>query len=397
MGSRTPAQRMRKNEAFGAASGTPVLTRIGRAVIVLNVMRLLVRTDPYCQSQMPAGTLRDPKPELVVAARPKAGARPSVESRSPPDAPCHRRRRAAARPGRPAGAAGSAHHRPAPAHRCPAARRRRGVRRYRPGDHRAGRQPQPAAAAVRRARLRCWRPRPRAATRAGRGRQRAGQPGAGAAGGLLVAGDDHRRQRRRVPRPPCRHQRRARRGPSRRRQPRRPAPTCATRSARTQRASVSGIAFSYRILIADLLSYRESVARSGAPTELADQIRAAAALSRAAEALGQQQAAVLRAVAARRADPRAPAGDHRDADQLRRGHGPVQRPRAGRVAQLVRAGQHRRAGHRRAAAAGPGQPGPSRPAVRPRHQRLDQRDVRLVGPAVRGPAEGRRRDRGQGR
>ncbi|MEV4514327.1 nitrate- and nitrite sensing domain-containing protein [Dactylosporangium sp. NPDC049525] len=64
------------------------------------------------------------------------------------------------------------------------------------------------------------------------------------------------------------------------------------------RASVSGIAFSYRILIADLLSYRESVARSGAPTELADQIRAAAALSRAAEALGQQQAAVLRAVAA---------------------------------------------------------------------------------------------------
>ena len=64
------------------------------------------------------------------------------------------------------------------------------------------------------------------------------------------------------------------------------------------RASVSGIAFSYRILIADLLSYRESVARSGAPAELADQIRAAAALSRAAEALGQQQAAVLRAYAA---------------------------------------------------------------------------------------------------
>ncbi|MFF5232236.1 nitrate- and nitrite sensing domain-containing protein [Dactylosporangium sp. NPDC000521] len=69
------------------------------------------------------------------------------------------------------------------------------------------------------------------------------------------------------------------------------------------RASVSGIAFSYRILIADLLSYRESVARSGAPTELADQIRAAAALSRAAEALGQQQAAVLRAVAATELTP----------------------------------------------------------------------------------------------
>lgn len=65
-----------------------------------------------------------------------------------------------------------------------------------------------------------------------------------------------------------------------------------------KRASVSGVAFSYRILIADLLSYRESVARSGAPADLADQIRAAAALSRAAESLGQQQAAVLRAVAA---------------------------------------------------------------------------------------------------
>jgi signal transduction histidine kinase len=65
-----------------------------------------------------------------------------------------------------------------------------------------------------------------------------------------------------------------------------------------QRASVSAVAFSYRILIADLLTYRESVARSGAPTDLADQIRASAALSRAAESLGQQQVAVLRAVAA---------------------------------------------------------------------------------------------------
>ncbi|MFG2039178.1 nitrate- and nitrite sensing domain-containing protein [Dactylosporangium sp. NPDC048998] len=65
-----------------------------------------------------------------------------------------------------------------------------------------------------------------------------------------------------------------------------------------KRASVSAIAFSYRIVIADLLAYRESVARSGAPTDLADEIRAAAALSRAAEAVGQQQAAVLRAIAA---------------------------------------------------------------------------------------------------
>ncbi|GAA0744887.1 sensor histidine kinase [Dactylosporangium roseum] len=69
------------------------------------------------------------------------------------------------------------------------------------------------------------------------------------------------------------------------------------------RASVSAIAFSYRILVADLLSYRESVARSGAPTDLADEIRAAAALSRAAEALGQQQVAVLRAVAANELTP----------------------------------------------------------------------------------------------
>ncbi|MET7392129.1 nitrate- and nitrite sensing domain-containing protein [Dactylosporangium sp. NPDC005572] len=60
--------------------------------------------------------------------------------------------------------------------------------------------------------------------------------------------------------------------------------------------TVSGLAFTYRILIADLLTFRESVARSGAPTDLADEIRAAAALSRAAESLGQQQVAVLRAL-----------------------------------------------------------------------------------------------------
>ncbi|WP_432987728.1 sensor histidine kinase [Dactylosporangium sp. CA-233914] len=70
-----------------------------------------------------------------------------------------------------------------------------------------------------------------------------------------------------------------------------------------KQASVSAVAFSYRILIADLLDYRESVARSGAPTDLADEIRAAAALSRAAEAVGQQQAAVLRAIAARELTP----------------------------------------------------------------------------------------------
>ncbi|WP_432828191.1 sensor histidine kinase [Dactylosporangium sp. CA-092794] len=70
-----------------------------------------------------------------------------------------------------------------------------------------------------------------------------------------------------------------------------------------KRASVSAVAFGYRILIADLLAYRESVARSGAPTDLADEIRAAAALSRASEAIGQQQAAVLRALAAGQLTP----------------------------------------------------------------------------------------------
>ncbi|MER7009401.1 nitrate- and nitrite sensing domain-containing protein [Dactylosporangium sp. NPDC000555] len=70
-----------------------------------------------------------------------------------------------------------------------------------------------------------------------------------------------------------------------------------------KRASVTAVAFSYRIVIADLLAYRESVARSGAPTDLADEIRAAAALSRAAEAVGQQQAAVLRAIAAGQLTP----------------------------------------------------------------------------------------------
>jgi signal transduction histidine kinase len=68
-------------------------------------------------------------------------------------------------------------------------------------------------------------------------------------------------------------------------------------------ASVSATAFSYRIIVADLLAFRESTAQ-GAPTpEIADDLRATAALSKAMEALGQQQVHVLRAVAGGRLTP----------------------------------------------------------------------------------------------
>lgn len=68
------------------------------------------------------------------------------------------------------------------------------------------------------------------------------------------------------------------------------------KQVRTATPSMSSVAFSYRIVIADLDSYREAVARAGAPAGVADHIRASAALSEAAEAIGQQQVAVLRAV-----------------------------------------------------------------------------------------------------
>jgi hypothetical protein len=63
-----------------------------------------------------------------------------------------------------------------------------------------------------------------------------------------------------------------------------------------QQASVSATAFGYRIVIADLLAYRESVAQAAASAGLADDMRAAAALAQAIEAAGQQQVAVVRAV-----------------------------------------------------------------------------------------------------
>jgi signal transduction histidine kinase len=60
-------------------------------------------------------------------------------------------------------------------------------------------------------------------------------------------------------------------------------------------AQASTVAFDYRILIVDLLDYRDEVVRAGAPTGLADSVHAAAALARAAEAIGEQQVTVLRA------------------------------------------------------------------------------------------------------
>jgi len=69
-------------------------------------------------------------------------------------------------------------------------------------------------------------------------------------------------------------------------------------------AAASAVAFGYRIVIASTVDVREIVAQAGeAPAEVADAIRAAADLSRAAEALGQQQIAVLRALDAGRVTP----------------------------------------------------------------------------------------------
>ncbi|MEU8015611.1 nitrate- and nitrite sensing domain-containing protein [Micromonospora parva] len=62
-------------------------------------------------------------------------------------------------------------------------------------------------------------------------------------------------------------------------------------------ASVSAMTFSYRIAIADLINLRENVSHGVVDAQLADGIRASAALSKTAEAIGQQQVAVLRAVA----------------------------------------------------------------------------------------------------
>ncbi|MFD1081218.1 sensor histidine kinase [Micromonospora andamanensis] len=62
------------------------------------------------------------------------------------------------------------------------------------------------------------------------------------------------------------------------------------------RATLSAIAFSYRILVADLLTYRASVA-TDTSTNIADDVRAAVAVSEAGEAIGQLQVIVLRSLA----------------------------------------------------------------------------------------------------
>ncbi|MFJ4973331.1 nitrate- and nitrite sensing domain-containing protein [Streptomyces sp. NPDC088755] len=68
---------------------------------------------------------------------------------------------------------------------------------------------------------------------------------------------------------------------------------------RSGEANVSALAFGYRIVIADLNAYRDGIAQAdGVDADIADRIRAAAALSQAAEYLAQQQVTVLRAQAA---------------------------------------------------------------------------------------------------
>ncbi len=63
----------------------------------------------------------------------------------------------------------------------------------------------------------------------------------------------------------------------------------------------SAVAFRYRIIIASTVDFREAVAQAGeAPADVADAIRAAVDLSRAGEALGLQQVAVVRAIDAGR-------------------------------------------------------------------------------------------------
>ncbi len=59
----------------------------------------------------------------------------------------------------------------------------------------------------------------------------------------------------------------------------------------------STVAFRYRIVIADLMAFREAVAAAGAaPAEIADRWRASTAVSQIAEYTGRQQVAVLRSV-----------------------------------------------------------------------------------------------------
>ncbi|MEV4830582.1 nitrate- and nitrite sensing domain-containing protein [Micromonospora sp. NPDC049257] len=67
--------------------------------------------------------------------------------------------------------------------------------------------------------------------------------------------------------------------------------------------SLSAVAFGYRGVVAELDALLPAVAQSGVTPQLADEMRASAALSRARESVGRQQVAVLQALAARRLTP----------------------------------------------------------------------------------------------
>ncbi|MEV3929756.1 nitrate- and nitrite sensing domain-containing protein [Streptomyces sp. NPDC049944] len=68
---------------------------------------------------------------------------------------------------------------------------------------------------------------------------------------------------------------------------------------RSGSSTISALAFRYRIVIADLNGYRDGIAGAdGVQADTADRIRAAAALSEAAEYTAQQQVTVMRAQAA---------------------------------------------------------------------------------------------------
>lgn len=68
---------------------------------------------------------------------------------------------------------------------------------------------------------------------------------------------------------------------------------------RSGTSTISALAFGYRIVIADLNNYRDGIAQAdGVDADIADQIRAAAALSKAAEYRAQDQVTVMRAQSA---------------------------------------------------------------------------------------------------
>ncbi|WP_445277137.1 nitrate- and nitrite sensing domain-containing protein [Streptomyces sp. DSM 41033] len=68
---------------------------------------------------------------------------------------------------------------------------------------------------------------------------------------------------------------------------------------RSGSSTISALAFGYRIVIADLNGYRDGIAQAdGVDADIADRIRAAAALSEASEHTAQQQVTVMRAQAA---------------------------------------------------------------------------------------------------